>query len=287
MRLKQNSNKMRSCNAFRIEENGISVPRIWIEIHRGKDDGMNEEMNNNRSGRKLISLKKMLEKRWKQGRGRMNLTGKRTATSDNLPIRLEQKGNDQPLSFDLNEMPHLSITGGTSECQASVIRKILKFWESSPSIEPAAADLAGTLDPETPAISEETFIGKLHEMRDVLERRYDELAKRGLRNTKEYLALGHDDMPLRPFILFGFEKMAYSRFRNEAEKLICKLAQKGRAAGIDLILCSTDAEILNGVIECNFPAKLIFRSNDEKDFSWKSPRKKCSRRKKRSARNLI
>ncbi len=168
-------------------------------------------------------------------------------------------------------MPHLSITGGTPECQTSLIRKILNFWTATPLIEPAVLELAGTLEPETPAISEETFIRKLYEMLDVLEHRYDELAKRELRNTREYLEQGYKDMPFRPVVLFGFERMSVSQFRNDAETLICKLAQKGRAAGIDLILCSTNAEILKGIMDCNFPAKLIFHSNDEKDFSWKAP----------------
>ena len=137
-------------------------------------------------------------------------------------------------------------------------------------IEPAVLDLAGTLKPGRPAISEETFIRKLYEMLDVLEQRYDELAKRKLRNTREYLEQGYKDMPFRPIILFGFERMSDSQFRKDAETLICKLAQKGRAAGIDLILCSTNAEILKGIIDCNFPAKLIFRSDDEEDFSWES-----------------
>ena len=232
---------------------------------------MDEEKHNKQNGRKLISLEEMRKKCQRQGRGRMNLTGRRPTDMDALPIRLEQKGNDQPLSFDLNKMPHLSITGGTPECQASVIHKILEFWASKSSIEPEVLDLAGTLTPETPAISEGMFISKLYEMLAVLERRYDELARQMFKNTREYLDHGHNDMPFRPVILFGFEKMSGSQFREDAEKLICKLAQKGRAAGIDLILCSTDAKMLKGAIDCNFPAKLIFRSDDEKDFSWKSP----------------
>ena len=110
-------------------------------------------------------------------------------------------------------------------------------------------DLAGTLNPETPAISEGMFISKLYEMLAVLERRYDELAKQMFKNAREYLDHGHNDMPFRPIILFGFEKMSGSQFREDAEKLLCKLAQKGRAAGIDLILCSTDAKMLKGVID--------------------------------------
>ena len=76
---------------------------------------MDEEKNDERNGRKLIRLEKMRKKCREQGRGRMNLTGRRLSGMDCLPIRLEQKGNEHPFAFDLNKMPHLSITGGTPE----------------------------------------------------------------------------------------------------------------------------------------------------------------------------
>lgn len=187
-----------------------------------------------------------------------------------LPVRLNYGNNDQPLEFDLNRMPHLSVTGGTPECQASVIRQILQYWEYRSWIKPEVIDLGGKLDPEKSAASETDLTAKLHEMTAVLLSRYDELAKNGFRNAGEYLDEGHHDMPFRPVIILGFEKLAASKLLPDAVELICGLAQKGRAAGIDLILCTADEALLKGMLAANFPAKLFFRNSDEKDFSFSS-----------------
>lgn len=185
-----------------------------------------------------------------------------------LPISLEYGTKNQILEFDLNRMPHLSITGGNSETQASIVGKIMESWEQSSWIQPAVIDLTGKIAPE--AMTETIAIEKLNKAEEELRRRYVVLSKKHLKNNFEYLKKEGQDMPFVPVIIFGFETFADPKNRQDAIQSIGKMAQKGRCAGINLILCSTDEKIIDGRLDANFPAKLVLRSNDEKDFSFSS-----------------
>lgn len=181
-----------------------------------------------------------------------------------LPVSLEYGEEGQVLRFDLWRMPQMLVTGGAPDHQAAVVRKILDGWKTLPWIEPVIVNF-----PDRPAPGTETDpVGKLREMRKTLELRYRDLAGKGYKTAAEYLAGGHDDMPFHPVIILGFEKSAARPLPDEAVSLIHDLAIRGRAAGIDLVLCSTGAECPKGELVCDFPAKLVLHGGGEKDFSF-------------------
>ena len=178
-----------------------------------------------------------------------------------LPVSLEYGDEGKILRFDLWRMPQMVMTGGTPDHQAAVVRKILDGWQALPWIEPVIVNFSDRPAPGTEADP----VAKLGELQKTLDLRYRTLAGKGLKTAAEYLAEGHDDMPFHPVVILGFGKPAAPA---SAADLIHDLAVRGRAAGIDLVLCSTDAECPKGELACDFPAKLVLRGGGEKDLSF-------------------
>lgn len=197
--------------------------------------------------------------------------GERLPNIAYLPVNICGKAG-KTLQFDLNQMPHLLITGGISDAHTAVVRQMLIGWKTCTLIKPVVIDLTGKLTPEKTADSETFLRDKLHEMTGILECRYDELAMMKIKSVGAYLAQGHQNMPFHPVIILGFEKVLSTiHFSDDIFTPFCRLSRKGRAAGIDLVLCSTDKKIMKGFFAANCPAKLVFRSADEKDFIFSSP----------------
>ena len=73
-------------------------------------------------------------------------------------------------------------------------------------------------------------------------------------------------MPFRVIIFdeFGDLVLGGKRDREAFENLVTRIAQKGRAAGIHLVLATQrpDSRIVTGLIKANLPLKICFRVVD-------------------------
>ena len=58
-----------------------------------------------------------------------------------------------------------------------------------------------------------------------------------------------------------------SDVRDDMEMAICRIAQKGRAVGIHLIITTqfSKKDVITGLIKANIPTKIAFRVNDNKE----------------------
>jgi S-DNA-T family DNA segregation ATPase FtsK/SpoIIIE len=103
-----------------------------------------------------------------------------------------------------------------------------------------------------------------------MENRYELLKKAHVRNLKEYNAKfierrlnpehGHRFMPYIVLIIDEFADLIMTAGR-EIETPLARLAQLARAIGIHLIIATQrpTTNIITGVIQANFPARLAFR----------------------------
>jgi hypothetical protein len=96
-----------------------------------------------------------------------------------------------------------------------------------------------------------------------MESRYLLLAAEGLLNLQERFAKGRTDKPFRVLIFDEFADLILSgkAEKREFETLVARVAAKGRAAGIHLILATQrpDRTIVTGLISANLPMKICLR----------------------------
>ena len=116
-----------------------------------------------------------------------------------------------------------------------------------------------------------------------MERRYKVLAKVKAKNLAAFNYRPPDRQPILddrgmsvpqklPILVFVINELAElmlpkSDVRDEMEMDICRLAQKGRAAGIHLIITTqfSKKDVITGLIKANIPTKIVFRVNDNKE----------------------
>jgi S-DNA-T family DNA segregation ATPase FtsK/SpoIIIE len=136
---------------------------------------------------------------------------------------------------------------------ALVDPKILTFSsvESSPYLwRPMATDIAAALAVIQSAVSE-------------MEDRYRTLAKEGFVSISDRIRAGRIDLP---FIVLVFDEFADLILtgrdeRKSFEDMVARLAGKGRAAGVHLVLATQrpDRTVVTGLIKSNLPMKICLR----------------------------
>ena len=191
---------------------------------------------------------------------------------------------------DLAEMPHLLIAGQTKAGKSVMINSLLcsLLFRNSPSdlklilVDPKVVELSRYKDiPHllTPIITDcstnpTTTVSALKWAVDVMDSRYRELADAGATNIKEYNErmakkekAESDDGEVvanekMPYIVIAVDEMADLMMAagRDVEALIIRLAQKGRAAGVHLVLAtqSPRKEVVTGLIKANIPATIAF-----------------------------
>lgn len=103
----------------------------------------------------------------------------------------------------------------------------------------------------------------LEEATSEMDRRYAVLAKERFSNLRERFAAGKGDMPFWVILIDEFADLilAGRDEKQQFESSIARLAGKGRAAGIHLVLATQrpDRNIVTGLIKANLPLKVCLR----------------------------
>lgn len=96
-----------------------------------------------------------------------------------------------------------------------------------------------------------------------MERRYKTMAQEGFENLSLRLHAGRTDIPYRVIVFdeFGDLILSGSEEKKEFERLVARIAQMGRAAGIHLVLATQrpDRNVVTGLIKANLPLKICMR----------------------------
>lgn len=210
-----------------------------------------------------------------------------------IPILLGRDIEGKVAMFDLVKAPHLLIAGtngsGKSVCLNTVILSLL--FRFSP--DELKLVMMGSADIEmcrpiphliapiinNPKKMSQALCWGVKEM----ERRYRVLAKVKVKNLAAFNSRPLDRHPILddlgmmipqklPILVFVINELAEtmlpkSDIRDEVETAICRLAQKGRAAGIHLIIATqfSRKDVITGLIKANIPTKIAFRVNDNKE----------------------
>ncbi len=200
---------------------------------------------------------------------------------------------------DLARMPHLLIAGATgsgkSVCLNTIIASIL--FKAHPSqvqlimIDPKRLELSvySALKnhhlafredlPEEVVTNPTNAVSILRSLEMEMERRYELLAKAGMRNIEDYNAwiktLSQEERQdslhqrLLEYLVLIIDELADLMLiaAREVEEPIARLTQMSRAVGIHLIVATQrpSVDVITGVIKANFPARMAFQVASKTD----------------------
>lgn len=221
-----------------------------------------------------------------------------------LTLALGKDIAGHPVIVDLAKMPHLLVAGTTGAGKSVSLNAMLLslLYKSSPQelrlimIDPKMLELAvyeGIPHLLTPVVTDmKDAANVLRWCVAEMERRYQLMASLGVRNiigynkrVKDALKSGTplldplwqagvndpEAMALQelPYIMVLVDEFADMMMAvgKKVEELICRIAQKARAAGIHLILATQrpSVDVITGLIKANIPTRIAFQVSSKID----------------------
>ncbi len=196
-----------------------------------------------------------------------------------FPIGIDITGNTR--YSDLISMPHLLVAGhpgsGKSVFLNSFIISML-FQNSPAELKLQLIDPKGGLEfgayEDLPYLygnivdDAETALDVLNGIVEEMESRYKLFKQGKVKKLTEYNELeGIDKKPFIVIVIDEFADLAEMPKGKGVMKVVRRLAQKGRAAGIHLVVATQKptVEVIDGTIKSNLPARLSFRVATQSD----------------------
>ncbi|MCC7289549.1 DNA translocase FtsK 4TM domain-containing protein [bacterium] len=180
---------------------------------------------------------------------------------------------------DLAKMPHLIIAGSTGTGKSVMINSLITslLYRNSPSelklilVDPKMVEMTSYNDiPHllTPVITEtDKTISALKWSVAEMERRYKLISEHGKKGIADFNKANEADQ--MPYIVILIDELndLMMMSAKEVEAMIVRLAQKGRAAGIHLILATQrpDVNTITGTIKANVSARIAFMTASQID----------------------
>jgi S-DNA-T family DNA segregation ATPase FtsK/SpoIIIE len=217
-----------------------------------------------------------------------------------LPLALGKTISGDTFIADLTKMPHLLIAGATGAGKSVGINMMLAslLYSKHPSevkfviVDPKKIELSFykkltkhflAVSPDTDEEIITTPQNALLVLKSVeieMEKRYDKLAKVGVRSIVDYNKKISD--PKRapkntpemkhyklPYIVVIIDELADLMMTSgkEVEEPIARLAQLARAVGIHLIVATQrpSVNVITGTIKANFPARIAYQTSSKID----------------------
>jgi S-DNA-T family DNA segregation ATPase FtsK/SpoIIIE len=186
-------------------------------------------------------------------------------TRGTLPVRLGLDPDNQSVEIDLAKAPHLLAAGETGSGKSVFINNlILSLLENNTPDELRML----MVDPKRVELSAYQRIGHLlapiiHEgekavdafkwLVQQMELRYEKMAGQGARDVSK------TDLPRIVVVVDEMADLILSE--KDVEEVLVRLAQKGRAAGIHLVLATQypTRNVVTGLIKANMPVRVSFR----------------------------
>ncbi|UCB51493.1 MAG: DNA translocase FtsK 4TM domain-containing protein [Deltaproteobacteria bacterium] len=210
-----------------------------------------------------------------------------------LTIGLGKDITGAPVISDLTKMPHLLVAGATGTGKSVSLNAMLNslLFKFSPDvvrfliIDPKRIELTVYNDiPHLlyPVVTEPKEATKaLRWAVQEMERRYNLLSDRGVRNIEAYnrkvmkgektkrAPSPEETEKQLPYIVVVIDELSDLMMTSsrEVEEAITRLAQMARAAGIHLIIATQrpSVDVLTGIIKANFPARISFQVSSRVD----------------------
>ncbi len=225
--------------------------------------------------------------------GRSVLDGLNTSDAD-LPIALGKTIIGEKFVADLAKMPHLLVAGATGAGKRVGINMLITslIYSKKPSevkfviIDPKKIELSfyrrlnkhylavsPDIDEEIITTPQNALIA-LKAVEIEMEKRYDKLAKLGVRHLVDYnkkmdnpKAIPQNTDKMKhyklPYIVVVIDELADLMMTSgkEVEAPIARIAQLARAVGIHMVVATQrpSVNVITGIIKANFPARIAYQ----------------------------
>lgn len=196
-----------------------------------------------------------------------------TAGSSPLTVAVGKSVDGDFITADLSAMPHLLVAGTTGSGKSTFINAALVslLQRATPEqvqlvlIDPKQVELTpyeGVAHLARPVVTEtDDAIKTLAWLVDIMEDRYSAMKDAKVRHIS--------GLPGYPYMVCVVDELADLMLAStkEVEPLIVRLAQKGRAAGMHLVLATQrpSVDVVTGLIKANCPSRLAFAASSAVD----------------------
>jgi hypothetical protein len=198
----------------------------------------------------------------------------------NIPVGMDVYGNT--VTKDLREMPHLLIAGSTGSGKSVMLNVILHSLIAQNTPEELNLVLIDPKRVELMPFADEPHVQSriIHKHGDAIkalkwlvgemEDRYEKLQKAKYRNIEDFNADQVKQMPKLVVVIDEFASLILTKEvgePSEAELMIVRLAQEGRAAGIHLVIATQrpSVDVVTGLIKANLPTRIAFMTSSRTD----------------------
>ncbi len=206
--------------------------------------------------------------------------------TDPLTFAVGKDISGKAVVANLAKMPHLLIAGTTGSGKSVMTNTLISslLYRNGPSdmkliiVDPKQVEMAQYQDiPHllTPIITQtEKALSAMKWAVGEMERRYTLMAEEKVKNIGDYNAkMAKIDNPEKenkmPYIVIIIDEMADLMMMagKDLEMLIVRIAQKGRAAGIHLVLATQrpEVKVITGLIKANIPGRIAFAVGSQMD----------------------
>ncbi len=252
----------------------LAVDKIRIEAPIPGTRSVGVEIPNARSAD--VRLRGVLESsEWKK-------------SSDPLTFAVGKDISGRAVVANLAKMPHLLIAGTTGSGKSVMTNTLISslLYRNAPSdmkliiVDPKQVEMAQYQDiPHllTPIITQtDKALSAMKWAVGEMERRYTLMAEEKVKNIADYnakMAKSAEENPEKegkmPYIVIIIDEMADLMMMagKDLEMLIVRIAQKGRAAGIHLVLATQrpEVKVITGLIKANIPGRIAFAVGSQMD----------------------
>jgi len=184
------------------------------------------------------------------------------------PIALGSDHHGEPFSVDLNRIPNLLVGGTTGSGKSvllhSFILSLLKCDACLYLVDPKTVEfnVYSELDAVKSLVNtvEEASL-LIEDVRDLMETRFSYLSNAKVRSAAEYNERVSPEKRMRPVVIVVDEWADLVLQDKDIQKPLCLVAQKGRAAGVSIILATQrpSCRVISGLVKANFPGRIALK----------------------------
>lgn len=184
------------------------------------------------------------------------------------PITLGVEADGLPFIMDLHKLPNLLIGGvpgsGKSVLLHSIILSLIASKAELYLVDPKMVEFntyqANNRVKMLVNTVEETY-ELIKEVHEIMQDRFEIMKWAGARNIHEYNASVRLQKNLAPIIIVIDEWADIVLQDKKIQKPLCVIAQKGRAAGVSIVLATQrpSSSVISGLIKANFSGRIALR----------------------------
>lgn len=184
------------------------------------------------------------------------------------PVALGVDSLGEFVSIDLNVLPNLLVGGTTGSGKSVLLHSFVLSLIGSDAllylVDPKMVEFgvySGFSSVKSIVNSADDAELLIEEVRTIMEARFSQLQKQGCRSAVEYNKRVASKSRMRPVVIIVDEWADIVLQNKEVQKSLCLVAQKGRAAGISIILATQrpSCRVISGLVKSNFSGRIALK----------------------------